>query len=115
MNDGLEIGDAFLFFNGEKIMDVTPIEIKVDLAESVTLNDTKELRFANRSYSGTFKNVEISDEFKGLVLDTTQTYTVIAESYNFPRGNKLPKKKRIRSKWMKKYYRKIELENVYIN
>ena len=36
--------------------------------------------------------------------------TMIIEKRSLPRGNKLPKKKRIRNKWIKKYIAAIEIE-----
>ena len=36
--------------------------------------------------------------------------TMMIEKRNFPRGNKLPKRKRIRDKWAKKYIKTIEIE-----
>lgn len=36
--------------------------------------------------------------------------TVIIEKRNLPRGNKLPKRKRIRNKWIKKYVTTTEIE-----
>lgn len=117
MNNGIELEDVTFHMNGEpiKTINATMAKIECSSSESKVLEDGSSFRFTNRSYSGTLNNVQISGEFKGMILDSTQRFTVIAENYNLPRGNQLPKKKRIRNKWMKKYYREIEMENVYLS
>lgn len=39
---------------------------------------------------------------------------IVAEVVDYPRGNKLPKKKRIRNKWIKKYHTQHEFEDVEV-
>lgn len=43
-----------------------------------------------------------------------QMFTIRMSGTLLPRGNKLPKKKRIRNKWMKKYVREYEFKNCSI-
>lgn len=39
---------------------------------------------------------------------------IVAEVVKYPRGNRLPKKKRIRNKWIKKYHTQYELEDANV-
>lgn len=106
------------FINGEPVkkLDVSMADIEYSSpAEEFAIKDGQDLRFTSKSYSGTLENVQISSEFKDMIIDSSQHFKVVAESFSFPRGNKLPKKKRIRKKWMKKYYKKIELDNVELS
>lgn len=111
MNNGIEMGDMVFFVDGKEIGALNVIEAKVELNND-ELDNSKDFRFSNREYTGTLSNVKIDSAFKDKMADNIQKFTLVAESYNFPRGNKLPKKKRIRNKWMKKYYEKHTFENV---
>lgn len=59
------------------------------------------------------KDVEIDPNFTGTLFSKERRLRVEAIGYKFPRGKKLPKKKRLRKKWMKKYGKKITLDNCY--
>ncbi|GIN25455.1 hypothetical protein [Bacillus licheniformis] len=50
----------------------------------------------------------------GKLTTPNQKFTVIGTGYKFPRGRSLPKKKRIRKKWMKKYSYEFELKDCMI-
>ena len=47
---------------------------------------------------------------KDLLGEMIPQSTMIIEKRNLPRGNKLPKRKRIRNKWIKKHITTIEIE-----
>jgi hypothetical protein len=75
-----------------------------NITRQVEVKDShKAISFHTGSLSGTLNDVKINREFVGLV---TKPYPldVVLSGYNLPRGNKLPKRKRIREKWIKKYF-----------
>lgn len=108
-NDSINMGDIVVTVDGRAIGSIQSIEYTSELE----VKNGDNLKFFNREYSGTMKNVEINTEFIS-TLTPRQYYTVIGKGYNLPRGNRLPKKKRIRKKWMKKYIREFTLENCVI-
>ncbi|WP_405101747.1 hypothetical protein [Oceanobacillus sp. FSL H7-0719] len=70
--------------------------------------------FANStSYSINLKNVQLNKEYLKSEIDKSILYKVVGTGYKLPRGNKLPKRKRIRQKWKKKYSYGLEIDNVY--
>lgn len=113
MNNGFEMGDVTLFLNGEAIGTTSSLEMTIGTTgDKIVKEKDRNPMFATRELTGTFENVAFSESFKDLFLNSTRKYTAIVESYNLPRGNRLPKKKRIRNKWMKKYYEKHTFKNV---
>lgn len=111
MNNGIELGYAVFYVNGKEMGTLNSIETKVELNNEV-LDYKKDFRFSNKEYIGTLENVEISKDFVNLFPSSDQKYKLVATSYNLPRGNRLPKKKRVRNKWMKKYVKSVEFDNV---
>lgn len=113
MSNGCDLGDVTFFINGEAIGTLNAIDIEIDALDTDSTT-CEEFRFP-KTLAGTFTDVKINERFMGLLPYNDHKFKFIAESYNLPRGNKLPKKKRIRLKWLKKYYKKIELDNVTID
>jgi|SRR6185312_9798133 len=111
MNNGIDLEEVVFFIDGKEIGTLNTIEARVDI-NNEKMNNKKDFRFSNREYFGTLENVEINKGFKDVIMNNSQKFTLVTESFNYPRGNKLPKKKRIRNKWMKKYYEKHTFENV---
>ncbi|KDN91290.1 hypothetical protein MF621_004094 (plasmid) [Bacillus velezensis] len=82
---------------------------KVEVEREVKSGDS--ITLFNKEFSCTLKNVEVNKEFEGKILPYNKTYNLFGTVYKLPRGKELPKKKRIRKKWMKKYRQDFRLDN----
>lgn len=97
--------DIVITVDGKPIGEIQSL----DLSSKVEVEDRKDMTLMNRGFTATLENVEINPEFINMLRPTK--FTVVGIGYLLPRGNKLPKKKRIRKKWMKKYRQEFTLEN----
>lgn len=108
-----DTADVTFFLDGKQIGNVQTIDLS-NLAEQTKekqIKDGDTVMLFNREYSMTLENVEVDPNFINKLLPTNQLYTLVGTSIKYPRGNNLPKKKRIRNKWIKKYHKQFELEN----
>lgn len=115
MNNESELSDAILYIDGEKIMSLDAITASVDTTslEENASDLSKKFMLSNKEHSVTLKDVEFDYyNFKDMLVNPSQEYKLMMESRKYPRGNKLPRKKRIRNKWIKKYHKKFEFDNV---
>jgi hypothetical protein len=75
----------------------------------------KELKalgtYMGRHVSITLTDVEFEKDTETL---RRKPLEFVGTGYNFPRGNKFPKKKRIKKKWMKKYITVYKVNNVQL-
>jgi hypothetical protein len=110
MNPEYSLGDATIHINGEVIGTLNAIDAKsIVCSPEVNLNEKEELKIINTNSCATLtiEKFEISPEFVNTILPKDKLFKVVMTQANYPRGNKLPKKKRIRNKWIKKYHKKI--------
>ena len=109
MGNDAEISSVFMIFNDERV------ELESINAEIIyNSEEAKEIKFGNRNFSGTMSNVKINKDSLGVVIPSMKEYTVVLTGVLLPRGNKLPKRKRIRNKWIKKYSVTRTFENCLI-
>lgn len=99
------LNDIVITVDGKPIGEIQSL----DLSSKVDVEDKKDMTLMNRGFTATLENVEINPEFINMMRPTK--FTVVGVGCKLPRGNKLPKKKRIRKKWMKKYRQEFILEN----
>lgn len=102
--------DFLITLNGKPIGNMQSADLTLKPKEK-EIKNRENLTLFNRDMSCTIKNVEVEPDFIGKLLPVNKTYTVIGKGYRLPRGNGLPKKKRIRKKWMKKYVHDFRLDN----
>lgn len=119
MNGEQNFAGVFVTVDGKKIGEVQSADLS-HLSNKTTalekeLKNGEDMTLFNKNYAATFSNVEISEEFLNRLIPTNQRYTVVGTGHTYPRGNKLPKKKRIRNKWIKKYQHEFVLEDCMIN
>lgn len=112
MNNGSKLTDAILYMDGKPLetISITMANIEHSIPEE-SLEDSRNLRFSNKEYSGTFENVEFNHyNFSSMLkADSKQEYKVIIESQKYPRGNKLPKKKLFVINGLRDIIRKLNL------
>lgn len=111
-----KINEVIWFLNGEQVFSSEPVNVSVENIEikrKVTEDDS-DLWLRSKECEIELKNVEFNKDFIGEELQKDMSYTLVCESYKFPRGNKLPKKKRIRKKWLKKYRQEYVIEDCII-
>jgi hypothetical protein len=107
--------DVTFSINGTTIGTLQSFDSKVEYINTpekeIKNGDNLSMFSLSRGATITMEDVEISGDFVKSFLPNNQTYKVVATKQNYPRGNKLPKKKRIRNKWIKKYHQEITLDN----
>lgn len=102
----IEANDVKFFVDGKSIGEVTAIDAKIDWK-------TEPAPDLGKIHEITLEGAYINyDRLTELFLESQARCKVVAESRKYPRGDKLPKKKRIRNKWIKKYHKQIEFDNV---
>ncbi|WP_226035769.1 hypothetical protein [Aquibacillus saliphilus] len=104
--------DVKFFMNGEEVGSMQTVESEYKPERE--FKDGDSLLAFNREYSVTMNDIQINEDFLGKINDDSRTFTVIGQGYAFPRGNKFPKKKRIRKKWKKKYCKEFKLDDCRI-
>lgn len=107
------LDDFIVTMNGEVVGDfksTTMNHVSITHPEEVEVKDGDVLSLFNKDFTITLKDIELSEEFANTLM-SDGLYTVVGTGYKFPRGNKFPKKKRLRKKWMKKYAHEFVLEN----
>lgn len=104
--------NAQFMINGKVICDVKPVEVECKPATRELKNESKLFTYS-REYSATLKDVRF-DQDRVHKFSEDIKFTLTGQRYDFPRGNKLPKKKRIRKKWKKKYLKEFTLDNCTI-
>lgn len=105
--------DIFFTVNGNVIGSIQSVDLKYE-PEEIEIKNGENITLFNREFSCTLEDVEINEEFIGKLFPSNKTFTVVGTGYKLPKGNKLPKKKRIRKKWMKKYGHEFKLEDCII-
>lgn len=101
--------DAVFMIDGKEICKLTPLNLEADIEREREIKSGDDLKLFNKNYAITMTNVQVNPEFAHkLIID--QKFKVVGEGYKFPR-NRLPKKKRIRNKWLKKYKREFVLDD----
>lgn len=113
MNNNNENGELLFGYTDETgefkelsaMPEVVNIEIEKDNSEDEKIiKKIKELSF----------NAFYIDDLLFKPNLNNNIYDVVTYVHSFPRGDKLPKKKRIRKKWLKKYSSKQTLKNVML-
>lgn len=105
--------DIFFTVNGSMMGSIQSVDLKYE-PEEKEIKNGENLTLFNREFTCTLEDVKINEEFIGTIFPSDKTFTVVGTGYKFPRGNKLPKKKRIHKKWMKKYCHEFKLDNCKI-
>jgi hypothetical protein len=105
--------DIFFTLNGEPMGSIQTVDIEYEPRE-IEIKNNENLTLFTREFSCTLEDVKVDEKFRGELFPYDQTFTVIGTGYKLPRGDKLPKKKRIRKKWMKKYAHEFKLDNCLI-
>lgn len=84
--------------------------------EKKELKDGENLSLFSLSNGATIhmENAHINTDFLDTFIAKDRKFRVEGTGYKYPRGNTLPKKKRIRKKWMKKYHRSFIYDNCVI-
>jgi hypothetical protein len=110
MNPEYDFSEITVSFNGKVIGNLEAISTEpIVCTPEIDLNEKEELKIINTNSCATvtLENFEINPEFVNTILPKDTLFKVIMTQANYPRGNKLPKKKRIRNKWIKKYHKEI--------
>ncbi|MGD6876924.1 hypothetical protein [Bacillus infantis] len=103
-------------FDGVEMGELTSISAEVNhYPPKKEIHNGEDVKFSNREYTGTLNNVQIDPIFADKFLSGTQAFDIVGEGYKLPRGSRLPKKKRIRKKWMKKYAYNFKLNNCFLH
>ena len=90
---------------GETVVSSVATTISIESADS--MKQEIELLLYTQPVTITATAIVTNKDLLGEIVPQS---TIIIEKRNLPRGNKLPKKKRIRNKWVKKYITTIEIE-----
>lgn len=100
---------------GEEIaaFDSIPMATEVEYVQSVDLSSQKDISFINREFTGTLRNVEVEPDFIGRLLSGTRV-DLVGWGIRLPRGKKMPKSKRLRKKWSKKYGEEFRFMDVLL-
>lgn len=120
MGEKLNESDFVVTINGEKIDSLQSFKInlkkekEIEREEDIELINGKNMILFNREFTITLKDVEVEKEFLGKFFPCYTKFKIVGTAYKLPRGNKLPKKKRIRNKWLKKYQEIFEFNDCYI-
>lgn len=113
MNNKNELSDVGFYIDGKPIGEASAMSIIGNVEGDVGIGTSYKLFHSNENYEMTLEGAYANyDKLIELFLKPHASCNIIAESQNYPRGNKLPKKKRIRNKWIKKYHKRIEFDNV---
>jgi hypothetical protein len=110
MNPEFKMSDAIFILDGKVIGEMQTLNAKVE-TEEIELKPNEYFKLFNNGFTATLENVQISEEFIGKFIPKNKKFTVVCSGTKLPRGRILPKKKRIRNKWIKKYKREMVLEN----
>lgn len=116
----IDIRDVLVTFDGKEIGTMQTSDIRVDTApkdDEVGYREYKNgetLNVFNREYSMTLENVEINEDFIGILMPRDRKFTLIGTGFYLPRGTKVPKKKRLHKKWVKKYQKSFTLNDCVI-
>jgi flagellar basal body P-ring protein FlgI len=110
MNPEFKTANAIFVLDGKVIGEMQTLNAKVE-TEEIELKNNENFKLFNHEYTATLENVQISEEFVGKLISKNKKFTVVCSGTKIPRGRVLPKKKRIRNKWIKKYKREMVLEN----
>jgi hypothetical protein len=102
--------NAIFTLNGNVVAEMQTLNLKT-ATDEIELKNNKNFKLCNHEYTATLENVQISEEFVGKLISKNKKFTVVCSGTKLPRGRVLPKKKRIRNKWIKKYKREMILEN----
>jgi hypothetical protein len=118
MISGFKGADVTFSINGKTIGTLQSFDTEIDVIsipeKEIKNGDNLSMLSLSRGATITMEDIEISKDFVGSFLPMNQTFKVIATKVNYPRGNKLPKKKRIRNKWIKKYHWETVLNDCVI-
>lgn len=112
---GIQMGDNVTFFiNGQKMGTMQTANLATEYIPEKKFQNGDNLTLINNKYTVTMEDVQLSKEFFNTILPTNKRYKVVGTGYKYPRGKKLPKKKRIRNKWIKKYQHEFVLDDCVI-
>jgi hypothetical protein len=118
MNNAYNGSGVTFSINGKTVGTIQSFDTEIDVISTpekeIKNGDNLSMFSLSREATITMENIELNDNFVRAFLPMKQTYKVIATKANYPRGSKLPKKKRIRNKWIKKYHQEITLDNCVI-
>lgn len=100
-----------VYFNGEKVDGIESVEFEMseDFAINKNSSSMQSIKYEAVISSG---NTIMSQEAIEEILLQKPKYLISGMYMNLPRGNRLPKKKRMRNKWIKKYSEEIVIEDV---
>lgn len=115
MDNQIDMSDVIFKVNGKEVANLQAIEATYEAQdEGNEFKNGDNLRLYNNQYSFTMKNVQINPDYINKIRSLDSHYTILMTGYDLPRGKRLPKKKRIRNKWIKKYGRAVTYENCVI-
>lgn len=105
------IGDKLICTQVLQSPDIN-VEVETERKYIKSPNHLKMYSFdKSRTVSIDMRNVKTD---MNALLNNYTPYKLIGTGYRLPKGVKLPKTKRLRKKYFKKYGYKIELDNCYI-
>jgi hypothetical protein len=81
--------------------------------EDIEINNGDSIKVGNFGATITLDSISLLD-ISPLLMPADNLYTVEFTGYRLPKGVKMPKKKRLRKKFMKKYGYQRTFENCYI-
>lgn len=113
MDNGNMINSADVVFtiDGKAIGELQTVALK---PKEIEIKNYDSMSLFNKDFTLTMRDVKVNPEFIGKMFPENKMFTVVVVGYNLPRGNRLPKKKRLRKKWMKKYRKEFKLEDCII-
>ena len=108
MNPEFKPQDVMIFVNGEQITTAESIEVKI---EKPLVNQMRCVSFGNKFQTIELTNVTFYPAFYETFMTGQEKFDIVGTGIKLPRGNRMPKRKRIQKKWRKKYARKFEILN----
>ena len=108
------LGEVLLFVDGKKLDTFQPMIIEKETIPSggVTIESGDSVVLSSgRGVTMNLKNVQMD---VSAFFPYDKTFRVEYEGYKFPKGKKMPKSKRLRKKWKKKYFHKGTIEDCRI-
>lgn len=111
MNPEFKGADVIFTIDGKEVSQLQSFEIDAEpeINREREFKNGDNLILSNREFTVTMEDVEFRIMDKFFTYDNK--FTVVGTGCKYPRGNKLPKKKRIRNKWKKKYEYTFELND----
>ena len=105
---------VFFTINNTQAIEMESVKTTQTIQTDKEIKNGEDIVIFNKETILRIENIQFDEKYAGKLIAPNQKYTVIGTGYKFPRGRSLPKKKRIRKKWMKKYSHEFELKDCMI-